>query len=151
MPSSCASTSIWALSVSISSKTSPVEKESPANRLMSFDVRLHTVFPMFSIPSLTFQVAMFPSVIVGDMAGIVKFCAASDFEAQRNPSIDISRLSYVLYSVRAMGEVVEPRDGALRDNGRLESLVAPLHAAARQVMSLQRLLRTSASSGQCWC
>ena len=29
LPSSCASTSIWALSVSISSRTSPVEKDSP--------------------------------------------------------------------------------------------------------------------------
>ena len=28
------------------------------------------------LPSLTFQLAMFPSVIVGDIAGIVKFWAA---------------------------------------------------------------------------
>lgn len=44
-----------ALSVSISRSTSPVEKESP---------------------SLTFQLAMFPSVMVGDMAGMVKLCAS---------------------------------------------------------------------------
>lgn len=40
-----------ALSVSISRMTSPVEKESP---------------------SFTFQLAIFPSVMVGDMAGMVK-------------------------------------------------------------------------------
>ena len=63
IPSSWASTSIVALSVSISSRTSPVENESP---------------------SFTFQLAMFPSVIVGDIAGMVKFCASSKYEAVAN-------------------------------------------------------------------
>ena len=35
IPSSCASTSIWALSVSISKRTSPVEKDSPARSKIS--------------------------------------------------------------------------------------------------------------------
>jgi hypothetical protein len=30
------------------------------------------------VPSLIFQVAMLPSVIVGDSAGMLKFCAASE-------------------------------------------------------------------------
>ena len=55
IPSSCASTSMVALSVSISRSTSPVEKASP---------------------SFTFQEEMLPSVIVGDMAGIVKLWAS---------------------------------------------------------------------------
>jgi len=47
---------------------------------------LQTMLQAFPLPSLTFQLAMFPSVIVGDMAGIVRFCAARDFEALRKPS-----------------------------------------------------------------
>lgn len=73
LPSSCASTSIWALSVSISRRTSPVEKESPARSDMS---TIHSMgsWPLTDcLPSLTFQLAMFPSVIVGDIAGIVNF------------------------------------------------------------------------------
>ena len=31
-----------------------------------------------SLPSFTFQLVIFPSVIVGDMAGIVKLCADKD-------------------------------------------------------------------------
>lgn len=52
MPSSWASTSIVALSVSISSRTSPATNLSP---------------------SLTRQAAMLPSVMVGERAGMVKF------------------------------------------------------------------------------
>ena len=63
IPSSCASTSMVALSVSISRSTSPVEKESP---------------------SFTFQDAMLPSVIVGDMAGIVKLCGSERKAADVN-------------------------------------------------------------------
>lgn len=58
MPSSCASTSICALSVSTSSSASPATNSSP---------------------SLTFHDAMFPSVIVGDSAGMVKLWAARTF------------------------------------------------------------------------
>lgn len=32
----------------------------------------------FVVPSLIFQVAMLPSVIVGESAGMLKFCAASE-------------------------------------------------------------------------
>lgn len=31
-----------------------------------------------NLPSLSFQVAMLPSVMVGDSAGILKFCAANE-------------------------------------------------------------------------
>ena len=102
-PSSCASTSIWALSVSISSKTSPVENESPVDPLMSLTIhRLHKVFLAFPLPSFTFQLAMFPSVIVGDIAGIVKFCAARDFEVLRNPSMEFSSLSIEICSGKSL-------------------------------------------------
>lgn len=63
IPSSCASTSMVALSVSISRSTSPVEKESP---------------------SFTFQDEMLPSVIVGDIAGIVKLCGSEREAADVN-------------------------------------------------------------------
>jgi len=35
------------------------------------------LFQFIFLPSLTFQLAIFPSVIVGDIAGIVKFWATS--------------------------------------------------------------------------
>ena len=69
IPSSCASTSICALSVSISNKTSPVEKVSPFTQFNQLVGNLQSTYS----PSLTFQLAMLPSVIVGDMAGMVKF------------------------------------------------------------------------------
>ena len=80
-PSSCASTSICALSVSTSSSTSPAEKESPVDGVRSqftLNVRgkleaSQSSCDAHSVPSLTFQLAIFPSVIVGDKAGIVKF------------------------------------------------------------------------------
>lgn len=38
------------------------------------------------IPSLTFQVAILPSVMVGDKAGMEKFCAASETGPFENAS-----------------------------------------------------------------
>ena len=65
IPSSCASTSMVALSVSISRSTSPAEKDSP---------------------SLILQLAMLPSVMVGERAGMVKFWAARSAAEAMNPS-----------------------------------------------------------------
>ena len=61
-PSSCASTSIWALSVSISRRMSPDLNDCPA-----------PLWPDLLIckPSCIFHDAMLPSVMVGDMAGIL--------------------------------------------------------------------------------
>ena len=50
------------------------------------------------VPSLTFQLAMFPSVIVGDIAGIVKFWPARILEQLRSPTKRISK------SVMMLGE-----------------------------------------------
>jgi hypothetical protein len=49
--------------------------EGIACRLSVLTSPVSTVRPA---PSLTFQVAMLPSVIVGESAGMVKFCAASE-------------------------------------------------------------------------
>jgi len=62
-----------ALSVSISSITSPAENESPGCALISAYFQTLLVF---SIPSFNFQLAMLPSVIVGDSDGMEKFEAA---------------------------------------------------------------------------
>ena len=75
------------------------------------------------------------------MAGIVKFWAARDFEALQNPSMEFSRLSHAICSAkRAFGQVYGPRDGALRDKDRLESLTMPLHAVEREGISLLETL-----------
>ena len=133
-PSSCASTSICALSVSISSNTSPVANESPSHKMISLDnvYSEQTVCQAFPSPSLTFQLAMFPSVIVGDIAGIVKFCAARGFGALWNPRWELSRPLDVCSGRRALGG---PREGTLRRTDRLQSLTAALHVVAMEAIS----------------
>lgn len=105
-----------------------------------------------ALPSLTFQLAMFPSVIVGDMAGIVRFCAASDLEALRKPITEVSRLSDRCSRRRAVRQVDEPRKGPLQGSDRLESLTALLHAVASEAISLSKISRASSSSQKyCHC
>ena len=73
-PSSCASTSIVALSVSISTSTSPAANVSP---------------------SLSFQLAMPPSVIVGDIAGIWNLERAGEGGEVRKAAAVRGRRPYV--------------------------------------------------------
>ena len=54
----------------------------PLQDIFSYNVRCAN--PRI-LPSLTFQLAMLPSVMVGDMAGIVKFWAARHREQLLNP------------------------------------------------------------------
>ena len=58
------------------------------------------VDPTVCLPSLTFQLAMFPSVIVGDIAGIVKFCAARVLEHFWKPMRSISNSTRVMIEAK---------------------------------------------------
>ncbi len=55
------------------------------------------------IPSLTFQLAMFPSVIVGDMAGMVKLCAANERAADLYPVVEAISYAFNNRDARGIG------------------------------------------------
>ena len=60
---------------------------------------------MECLPALTFQLAMFPSVIVGDIAGIVKFWPARILGQLRKPTKIISQSIIILAEANEVWDI----------------------------------------------
>ena len=134
--------------------------QSPVSHLRRRTYRLHLRQPQIMItlrsfvPSFSFQLAMLPSVIVGEREGIGKFEAAHCDGVLLKPGCTISncpavrrRLADILKLLVSVCALIEPRTGT---PGREKTWRRPISGMAETKVATTESRQQACRSGLCW-